>query len=469
MNSIKVKHIGKNDIMDRILTYSKIKENKSGFLKFDFQLASLSIQKTLKIYSDKIKIFSVSTTDFLRILINKKLKIRKNDTSSKKTPGIEELKILFYFSSIKKKQIFLFLNHKFNFFRKKEIYLSILEKKKLKSPFVLLKLYLKLIFFFGSSNCLIFSFNHEKKFRFLDFKKPQIFNSMRIKKQGIIISKKILKNKVIKLVENFYKTKQVWEIDKIFKTFYKIKCRYIFPYCKNIRNFRNISIDRLDNFYLVSKVNDKNIFVNKKKKYSSKTLCILIKINPVKNFRMKINIKRIFEPIFFYTFRISSIFTNEWFGNPNTAIFVKKKKILNNPINFLKIEFEKNFIFFWKKKKGFSEKNFLFLNFTAYQKESEKYFCCFLLKKGEFKPNSYIKENFFFRKKKICIFIFSNFFRINKRKIKTKMFLNSIRKKFELLKHLIFSQIKNNYKILLNARMNKIYFLSHKKKIHTTL
>lgn len=86
------------------------------------------------------------------------------------------------------------------------------------------------------------------------------------------------------------------------------------------------------------------------------------------------------------------------------------------------------------------------------------------MKKGELKANSDIKENFFFMEKKICFFIFSNFFKINSRKIKTKLFLNSKRKKFELLKHLIFSQIKNNYKVLITARMNKIYFLSHKKK-----
>jgi|LauGreDrversion4_2_1035121.scaffolds.fasta_scaffold5521985_1 hypothetical protein len=58
MDSKNVKNTWKNDIIDRILTYSKIKENKSGFLKFDFQLASFSIQKTLNIYSDKIIFFS---------------------------------------------------------------------------------------------------------------------------------------------------------------------------------------------------------------------------------------------------------------------------------------------------------------------------------------------------------------------------------------------------------------------------
>lgn len=57
MNLINVNNIWKNDIIDRILSYSKIKENKSGFLRFDFQLAYLSILKTLKIYSDKIQIF----------------------------------------------------------------------------------------------------------------------------------------------------------------------------------------------------------------------------------------------------------------------------------------------------------------------------------------------------------------------------------------------------------------------------
>jgi len=36
MDSKNVKNTWKKDIIDRILIYSKIKENKSGFLKFDF-------------------------------------------------------------------------------------------------------------------------------------------------------------------------------------------------------------------------------------------------------------------------------------------------------------------------------------------------------------------------------------------------------------------------------------------------
>ena len=81
----------------------------------------------------------------------------------------------------------------------------------------------------------------------------------------------------------------------------------------------------------MSMVNNKNYFDDKKKnslkiknfffKNASKTIGFLIKINPVKNFRMKINIEKNFGPIFFYTFRMSCTFTDEWFVNLNFEIF----------------------------------------------------------------------------------------------------------------------------------------------------
>ena len=98
---------------------------------------------------------------------------------------------------------------------------------------------------------------------------------MEIKKFGIIISKKILKKKDIKLVENFYKTKQVWDFVKIF---YKIKCSYIFSNHKNIRNFRNISIDKINILLLGSKTDNNNYFVDKKK-YSLKIYKFFFKIS----------------------------------------------------------------------------------------------------------------------------------------------------------------------------------------------
>ena len=84
MGTIDSKNIWEIDTIDRILAYSKRKENAFKFFKFDFQIASFSIQKTLKIYSDKVKMLSASTKDFWKILLNDRaLIIKKNSTSKK--------------------------------------------------------------------------------------------------------------------------------------------------------------------------------------------------------------------------------------------------------------------------------------------------------------------------------------------------------------------------------------------------
>lgn len=51
---------------------------------------------------------------------------------------------------------------------------------------------------------------------------------MKIKKHGIIISKKILKKKDIKLLESFYKTKQVGKLIKFLKLFIKLNMDIFF-------------------------------------------------------------------------------------------------------------------------------------------------------------------------------------------------------------------------------------------------
>ena len=55
---------------------------------------------------------------------------------------------------------------------------------------------------------------------------------MKIKKHGIIISKKILKKKDIKLLESFYKTKQVGKLIKFLKLFIKLNMDIFFRILK---------------------------------------------------------------------------------------------------------------------------------------------------------------------------------------------------------------------------------------------
>ena len=92
MGTIDSKNIWEIDTIDRILAYSKRKENAFKFFKFDFQIASFSIQKTLKIYSDKVKMLSASTKDFWKILLNDRAKIIKKNSTSKKVLKIKELR-----------------------------------------------------------------------------------------------------------------------------------------------------------------------------------------------------------------------------------------------------------------------------------------------------------------------------------------------------------------------------------------
>ena len=182
MGTIDSKNIWEIDTIDRILAFSKRKENAFKFLKFDFQIASFSIQKTLKIYSEKVKMLSASTKDFWKILLNDRAKIIKKNSPSKKLLKIKNqsiiffLKKLFYFLNENKRLTLLPKNQKFNFLEGKNFYKNYLEKKGLNFPSTSHQFYFKLTFYLKKPNNPFFRFICKKPFKTLNIHLLSVFN-----------------------------------------------------------------------------------------------------------------------------------------------------------------------------------------------------------------------------------------------------------------------------------------------------
>lgn len=481
MGTIDSKNIWEIDTIDRILAYSKRKENSFKFFKFDFQIASFSIQKTLKIYSDKVKMLSASTKDFWKILLNDRALIIKKNSTSKKVLKIKNqsiiffLKKLFYFLNEKKKLTLFPKNQKFNFLEGKSFYKNYLEKKGLNFTSTSHQFYFKLAFYLKKPSNPFLRFICKKPFKTLNIHLLPVFNCKYITKFKIIFQKKISKKKVFDPETHFKKKRQILKFNKIFDAFCKFKIRNIFSNSIPIEKLENITIKKLDSNHTVLKANKnyseykKNIFLIKLgqnfSKIFSKISCLLVNLKSSNNFKIKVYKKRNVYSKFFFIAQTSFVSSYKTFEGLNCLVSFKKENSSNNFKKKPLIFFKRNFHFFWKRRKNdFLDIENFFFSLKVFHKESKNSIHFLHLKKRGLEINLNTEKHFIFGKKRECFFIFSSFSKKNQWKIDDKIFLESKRKKFELLKYLIFSQTKNTYKILFTAKLNKIFFLSHNKK-----
>jgi hypothetical protein len=460
------KKLWDSNLIDRILTYSVLREKLSSEnIKYNFNLASFSIQTSIKIYSDRINSLTDSMRNFLFYFENKNSKQFDKNTPlnsySKIKNSIQDTLLdrlnYSYFSNNLEFKLNTF---NFNFYKSPACFKNLLKKNTENS--------INLSMYKYKTNLMI------KLFGFIFIKKKprqKIIKNKRLEKKVL----QTLNSKKMK-IRNF-KVREV-EIEIISELIVEIyKNKEIFAILNKIRS----DLKRF-NHHLTIKSNvkyfKKNQFFRKFKVwntvfsnlYDYKIHRKAISYAYFSNFFMDIftNKKAIKENRSFHNVLMWYFYRNHFrenvfkipFDNENIELEIKNKISSYNLI----FKFNKKFDVFVGKEKKLLYGNKIYSGFPQNQKDQyisiEKYDIEIFGLKFIAKTNSRLA----FLEMKKCIFLISNCFLKDRVNFAYKSKLPLKKKFFNFLKDIIFYQIKGYSQTLYCTDISRIVLLPHNSK-----